>query len=69
MSVAIGLEFPRLEIDARIDPGIGEIADQRHHQSHQREDIEIAKNDGIVAVERRRVGEKAEPIEREDLSR
>src|SRR5882757_6143251 len=33
-------DLPGLEVDARIDPGIGEVGDQVHHQPEQREYIE-----------------------------
>ena len=43
---------PALEIDARIDQGIGDVADQFHHQPHQAEDVQGAEDHRVVAVDR-----------------
>src|SRR5688500_9893476 len=32
--------LPAFEIDARIDPGVGEVGDELHEETHQREDVE-----------------------------
>ena len=53
----------RLEIDARIDPGIGEVGDQVHDEADQGEDIEIGEHDRIVALNERVVGKIAEAVE------
>src|SRR4029077_9081920 len=57
----------RFEIDARIDPGVGEVGNQVHHEADEREDIEVGEHDRIVALDERIVGEIAEPVEREHL--
>ena len=59
-------DLPRLEIDARIDPGVGEVGDQVHHQPDQREDVERREHHRIVAVEHALEAEQPEPVERED---
>src|SRR5437588_10941342 len=43
--------LPRLEIDARIDPRVGEIGDQRHQQTDQRKDVKRREHHRIIAVE------------------
>src|SRR5947209_19453444 len=40
VTVASISDFPRLEIDARIDPGIGQVGNQRHDQADERKDVE-----------------------------
>src|SRR4029079_3321903 len=45
------LDLPRLEIDPRIDPGVGEIGDQVHHETDQRKNIERGEHHRIIAVE------------------
>src|ERR1700730_5297289 len=58
--------LPRLEVDARIDPGVGEVGNQVHQQSDQRHDVERGEHDGIVAVEHALEAEQADAVERED---
>src|SRR5580704_17423179 len=41
----------RFEIDARIDPGIGEVGNQIYDEANQRENIEIGEHHRIIAVE------------------
>ena len=43
--------LPRFEIDARVDPGIGQVGDQIHDESDKREDVEIGEHHRIVAIE------------------
>src|SRR5580704_4303255 len=45
------LDLPRLEIDARIDPGIGQVGNQIHDQADESENIKIGEHHRIVAVE------------------
>src|SRR5688572_13358841 len=59
-------DLPRLEIDPRIDPGIGEVRDQIHDEADQGENVEGGKHHRIVAVEDAFEAEQAEPIEREN---
>src|SRR5665811_2520929 len=35
-------DLPRLEVDARIDPSVGQIGDQVHHHADEREDVELS---------------------------
>src|SRR6266436_4999339 len=58
--------LPGLEIDARIDQGIGEVRYEVHQQSDQREDVEGREHDRVVAVEHALEAEETEAIERED---
>ena len=64
--VQITSRLPVLEVDPRIDPGIGEVGYEVHHQAEQREDVERREDDGVVAVDDRLEGEKPEAVERED---
>src|SRR4029079_14793471 len=70
LASAVVLSFtshlPRLEIDARIDPGIGEVGDQVHDQADEREDVEIGEHDRVVAVEHAFEAQQPEAVERED---
>src|SRR5271169_4277090 len=59
--------LPRLEIDPRIDPSVGEVGEEIHDQADKGKDIERAKHNGIVTLDQRIVGEIAEPIERKYL--
>src|SRR5579883_749720 len=60
-------DLPRLEIDARIDHGVGEVGDQIYDKTEKRENVEVAEDHRIVAVHQRIVREIAEAVEREDL--
>src|SRR3984885_11299878 len=57
--------LPRFEIDARIDPGIGQVGDQIHDQADEGENIEIGEHHRIVAVEHAFEAEQAQTVERE----
>src|SRR4029077_10738412 len=59
-------DLPRLEIDARIDPGIGEVGDQIHHQCDERQDIEVGEHDGIIAIEHALEAQEAKAIKRKN---
>src|SRR3984893_743815 len=59
-------DLPGLEVDARIDPGIGEVGDQVHHEPEQGEDKERREHHRIVAVEQALEAEQAETVERKD---
>src|SRR6185369_3906670 len=59
-------DLPRFEVDARIDPGIGEIGDQIYHHADEREDVERGEHHRIVAVQDAFEAEQAQPVERED---
>src|ERR1700685_3391134 len=41
-------DLPRLEIDARIDPGVGQVGNQIHDQAGGRENIEIGEHHRIA---------------------
>src|SRR3990172_5068830 len=56
----------RLEIDARIHPGIGEIGDEADDEAEQREDVDRGEPPRIVAVHHGFEAEQAKPIQRED---
>src|ERR1700728_3113321 len=58
--------LPRLEVDARIDPGVGQIGNQIHDEAYERENVEIGEHDRIIAIEHALEAEQAEPVERED---
>ena len=51
------LNLPRLEIDARIDPGIGQVGNQIHHEAEQGENVDIGEDDWVIAVDDRFVRE------------
>src|SRR2546427_1588602 len=59
-------DLPGLEVDPRIDPGIGEVRDEVHDQPDKGEDVERREHHRIVAVEHALEAEQAEPVERED---
>src|SRR3984957_5658492 len=59
-------DLPRLEIDARIDPSIGQVGNQVHDQADEGENIEIGEHHRIVAVEHAFKAEQAQPVEREN---
>ena len=58
--------LPRFKIDARIDPCVGEVGEQIHHEAEQRKNIEIGKDHRIIAVDDRFIREQAQAIEREN---
>src|ERR1019366_9822487 len=58
--------LPRLEIDARIDPGVGQIGNQIHDEADEGEDVEVGEHYRVVAVEHAFEAQKSEPVERED---
>src|SRR5580658_9432294 len=58
--------LPRLEIDARIDPGVGQVGHQIHDQAEQCENVEIGEHDGVVAIEHAFEAQESEAVERED---
>src|SRR6185437_10713919 len=64
-SLASTSHLPRREINARIDPRIGEVGDQRHDQADECEDIDVGEHHRIVAVEHAFEAEQAEAVERE----
>src|SRR5262245_12317124 len=59
-------DLPRLEVDAWIDPGVGEIGDQLQQQSEQGENIKVGKYDWIIAIEHAFEAEQSEAVEGED---
>ena len=59
-------DLAALEIDPRIDPGVGEVGDELHDEAHQRKDVERREDDRVVAVHHALEAEQAEPVERED---
>src|SRR4029079_8507729 len=54
-------DLPRLEIDPRIDPGVGEVGDQVHDKTNQGEDVERGEHHRIVAVEHALEAEQSKP--------
>src|SRR5271170_728244 len=58
--------LPRLEIDARIDPGIGEVGYQINDEADERENVEIGEHHRVVAIEHAFETQQAEPVEREN---
>src|ERR1700733_14305460 len=60
-------DLPRFKVDARIDPGVGQVGNEVHDEAKQRENIEIAKHNRIIAVHQRIEREITEPVEREYL--
>src|SRR5829696_8966333 len=56
--------LPSLEIDPRIDPGVGEVRNQVHDEAEEREDVEVGEHDRIVAVDDRLERQKAQSVER-----
>src|SRR5580692_8506740 len=58
-------DLPRLEIDARIDPRIGQVGNQVHDQADEGENVEIGEHHRIVAVEHAFEAEQPEAVERE----
>src|SRR6266545_3838557 len=58
--------LPGLEVDTRIDPGIGEVGDQIHREPDERKDIERCEHHRVVAVQDALEAEQAEPVEREN---
>ena len=54
------------EVDARVDHHVCQVADQLQHQADQREHVERAEHDRVVAVDRGLESEQAQPVERED---
>src|ERR1700676_1569954 len=57
-------DLPRLKIDARIDPGIGQVGNQIHDEADQSENVEIGEYHRVVAVEHAFEAEQAQPVER-----
>src|SRR5437763_16628705 len=58
--------LPGPEVDAPINPGIGEVGQQVHHQSDQRHDVERGEDNGVMAVEYALEAKQADAVERED---
>src|SRR6476469_7984815 len=57
---------PLLEIDARVDGDVSQIADQVEHQPKQGEHVERAEHYRVVAVDHRLITEQAQAVERKD---
>src|SRR5215210_981122 len=58
--------LPRVEIDAGVDPRVGEVRDQVHGEADEREDVQVGEHDRIVAVHDGFEREQPEPIEGKD---
>src|SRR5215468_9578749 len=43
--------LPRLEVDARINPSVGEVGNQGHEEPDQRLDVKRGEHHRIIAVE------------------
>src|SRR3990172_988602 len=50
VGASMGSHLARLEINARIHPGIGEIGDEADNEAEQRKDIDRGEHHRIVAV-------------------
>src|SRR3546814_19232738 len=59
-------DLPALEVDAGIDDGVHDVADDHHQQAEQREEIERAEHDRIVPVQRGLEAEEDEAVPRKD---
>src|SRR5438874_4291924 len=59
-------DLPRLEINPRIDPHIGQVGDEVDDEADERKDEERAEHDGVVAVENALEAEQPQPVQRED---
>src|ERR1700731_4080324 len=59
-------DLPRLEIDAGIDPGIGQIGNQVHDQADESKNVEIGEIHQKVAIEQTFEAKQAQPVEREN---
>src|SRR6516164_3628357 len=57
--------LPRLEVDARINPGVGEVGQEIHHQPDQRHDVERGEYHRVIAVEHALEAEQPDAVERE----
>src|SRR5215475_1284149 len=58
--------LPRLEVDARINPGIGEVGEEVHHQADQRHDVEGREHHRVIAIEHALETEQPDTVEREN---
>src|ERR1700731_359411 len=58
-------DLPRFEIDARIDPGIGQVGNQVNDQADEGKNVEVGEHHRIIAVEHAFEAEQAQPVERE----
>src|SRR5262249_13395257 len=59
-------DLPRLEIDARIDPSIGEIGQQVYDKPDEGQDIKRCEYHRIVPVEHALEAEEPDAVERKD---
>src|SRR5215471_17642394 len=57
--------LPRLEVDARINPGVGEVGQKVHHQPDQRHDVERGEYHRVIAIEHALEAEQPDAVERE----
>src|SRR5262245_41254880 len=57
--------LPGLEVDARINPGVGEVRQQVHQQPDQRQNVKRGEYYRVVAVEHALEAEQADAVERE----
>ena len=58
--------LPRFEIDARIDPGVGQIGNQINDQPDKGENVEVGEHHRIIAVEHALEAQQPEAVERKD---
>src|ERR1700731_2599999 len=59
-------DLSRLEVDARIHPGIGEVGQQIHQQPDQRQDVKRCEHHSIIAIEHALETEQADSVKRKD---
>src|SRR5262249_52596556 len=57
---------PSREVDTRVDRHVREVTDQVQQEADERVDVERAKHDRVVAVDRRLEAEEPESVEGED---
>ena len=56
--------MPALEVDPGVDNGVHHVADDLHHQTQQREDVQRAEHDGIIPLNGRLKPEQAQSVKR-----
>src|SRR5262245_32586359 len=44
-------DLSRLEVDARVDPGVGQIGNQIHDHADQREYVKRGEDDRVISIE------------------
>ncbi len=60
-------DLPRLEINPRIDPCVGQIGQKVHDQAEQREDVQAGEDDRVVSIDDALERKKPEAVKAEDV--